>query len=1294
MKTYKIVSWAGCLLAVLGVASRVFSADVENPSKNPLRKIGGFSCVDLKAYKNDATFDLYQIGDWSFSAFTRDIWKRQGVPFWYPQGMGDIFVAGKHWTPPGRTEISSAECGGVARADGQQPGNGGIAFANDNNLTTYWYAGDHRPHGKLTIDLAQAEPVSCVRLFGYATGRHAPKDYRVGVILPDGSEQEIASVKDEKRMGQWISFDAKGVDAKGIYLDVSSTIENEHGPVIYEFQARIASLRPNIRKTAVPAAVVIPLQGVGAEELFVLGNVGRDLDQPSKSGVTVGHYIVTYESGEEELIPLVVGKNVADMRYGHFVPDAVPAFMMPDQFSAEEEGPVGLSYHLDEMVPVEPKKQLMMFTHPLAQPGKPLKSFTFRTTDPDVGLYLAAITLRRSGPRMNALLLDGKPINPIPEGSPKVAPSILDTLRDKAKGRSLDGPWLYKLDPGNQGVQSNYFAADYDVSGWKTMSVPSQWYVQGIDYAGVVWFRRDLDVPADFPGAVAELCFDGVDYDARVWVNGRSVGRHIGAHSMFKLDATAALRKGARNTIMVRVDSPIDPGFTGRKTLPKGAAMEDIAMPYNEEGSMGGIYRSVRLEGRGDVGIEDAWAQSTVTKDLHHAEVKIQFVLSPQTPKAETLTVKCALKSPGGGKSHAVEVKRTLAAGSKTRVELTLAIDNPKLWYPWEQGEPSLYLMEIEIYRGKELLDKHLSRVGIREVSFDTAKSCVSINHHRIFLKGFLNDDVHWMSLVDRSGYAQRLAMQKDAGVNIIRLTTHQSSPEMYDLCNELGMMIWQEMPLQWGYSTAEPIRADILKIARETLVQTRLHPCVIGYSAWNEGGQADFTSKVVALMQELDSSRPMSRACGGGDWDIHVYNDMSGSLTRLTPLWTGLTFGFISEIGSYGLPSEEDMHSMLGPDLFRFDSAEYYWESFCNYRQVCGPFYLDAPPAPDWPTDKIRQYILAKQPATERYLALYIKSAFENFRGQRFAPTTALIHCRFDDPVPSSQLGIVSFNGRPRKAYFAAKEAMQTVLPILFFDMTGAEDLRVINDYWHKSWKGCTLKYTLKNRDGSTIKHIERKFDLPEDATVKVLAREEVGDIWRLPGFFAELQIASADGAIVSENHYDMTNEEIVAFVTNIYPGAPAKPVAAIVLKCTDAVHLSGPNRQVEAKDAYSEKLLELGGDGKACAVEYEINLLRAGEYFIRAACNSGRVLQGFELTIDGVKATRESVPYLDMTQGITRHPYSTQNLSWRPGWQATLAEGPHKLLLKRGESNQAAVLILDAIAVQPAKNMRLTKQ
>jgi beta-galactosidase len=81
-----------------------------------------------------------------------------------------------------------------------------------------------------------------------------------------------------------------------------------------------------------------------------------------------------------------------------------------------------------------------------------------------------------------------------------VEPSPVQALLDQNRTISLDGDWKYELDPGNVGMRRNYFSADYDVSHWKTMPVPSQWYVQGVDYHGVVWFRREFEVPANFPG--------------------------------------------------------------------------------------------------------------------------------------------------------------------------------------------------------------------------------------------------------------------------------------------------------------------------------------------------------------------------------------------------------------------------------------------------------------------------------------------------------------------------------------------------------------------------------------------------------------------------------------------------------------------------------------------------------------------------------------------------------------------------------------------------------------------------
>lgn len=1289
MTFLKFASLAILVSATFGASSPAVCQQAENA----WREVGGFRCLNLSPFTNDATFDLNRSGYWSSGSFGRDVWKRHGVPFWYPKGTGNLRVAGERWSPPTPTLVSSAQCGSAAHADRQQPGNGAIKNANDDDYATYWYAGEGRPSGELWIEFATAEPVLAVRFLGWATPIHAPKDYRVGLILADGSRREIASVEGETRMGQWISFDVEEVLAKGVYLDVTATVENQHGPVVYELQARGAAVRKSSRKTQLPSEIEIPLGGATAEELFVLGNVAMGLNATWDTDTPVGEYVLSYETGEQEVIPLILGKNLADARYGHFADEAELAFAFgdnrPPEFGEEEEA-TGLHYHLDELLPVAPRKQLMMFTHQLARPGRPLKSIILRVTDADTALYMAALTLRRSGPRMNALFLDGKRIAPYPHDTPKAAPSPLDALADADRTLCLNGPWQYQTDPGNRGVTERFFAAEHDASSWQSMPVPSQWYAQGLDYHGVVWFRRQFELPATLEGSVLQMCFGGVDYDARVWVNGQYVGRHVGAYSSFKLDVTDAVHPAAVNTVVVRVDSPIDPGFPDQKTLIKGNAMDDIAMPYGEEGCMGGIYRPVSLRGRGRVGLEDVWTASTVSRDLTHADVSVRFALHSKQPREEELTIHCRLKQPDGTVTHTARTRLPALAEGKTPVELVIAIDDPRLWYPWEQGQPYLYLMEIEVRRQGQLLDRRVSRVGVRQVDFDLDRRCLYVNHHRIFLKGMLNDDLHWMSLMDRTGYRQRIQLQKDANLNLIRMVTHQSSPEMYDLANEMGMLIWQEIPLQWSYSNSPAVREDMVDVVRETMTQCRAHACVIGYSAWNEGGQGEFSDRLVSLMESLDHTRPISKSCGGGGWDIHIYPNLAGNLSRMTPLWSGVEVGFVSEVGAYGLSSLDEMHAMLGRELFPFDSAHYYWDTFNSYRFHDGPVFLDAPPAADWSTERIREYMLQKQPASERWLVQFMKYMYENFRGLRFEPTTAAIHCRFDDPLPTSFLGVVNFSGRPRKAYYAVQQACQQVLPILFFDYAGAEDVRVVNEYWFRSWKDCTLEYTLKTRDGRTVEHLQRNFDLPADATVKVLSRQEVGDVWRLPGFFADLRVTAADGTVLSENRYDLTESEIRDFVTTVYPPPPRKPLDAILLTTADSAAAEGTEAadvRLNAEDSYSEKLLELGGGGKACALRYEFSIPRSAEYLIRVACDSGETLKSFELTIDGRNVRREEYPFIDVAQGITRVPYSSRALSWRPGWRIVLPQGPHSLVLGRTQRQSVPPLVFDALCLQPSR-------
>ncbi len=436
--------------------------------------------------------------------------------------------------------------------------------------------------------------------------------------------------------------------------------------------------------------------------------------------------------------------------------------------------------------------------------------------------------------------------------------------------------------------------------------------------------------------------------------------------------------------------------------------------------------------------------------------------------------------------------------------------------------------------------------------------------------------------------------------------------------------------------------------------------------------------------MQDLDPTRPLTKASGGGGFDVHIYPNLGSNLSRHTPLWTGIRLGFVSEVGAYGLSSLDEMREILGDDLFPFDTASYYWETFNSYRYNDGPVFTDAPAAADWPTERVREWMLDRIEPSERWLSQFMKFMFENFRAQRFDPTTAAIHCRFDDPLPTAFLGIVNFNGRPRQAYDSVREACQPVLPILFLSYTGAQDIRVVNDYWFQGWEDCLLEYELRSRDGEVFLRGERRFDLPPDATVSVIPGEEIGDIFARPGFLADLRVRDQSGAVLSENHYDLTDAEVRASVETVYPVPPTAPYGAQLIPADDLTDCEGTGRRSAGEGTYSNTLLAIGDAREEASAGFAVRVTEPGEYLVRASASTGQPLRAGRLLIDGQPAELESYPYIDMNAGITRLPYSTHGLSWRPGWRVSLSAGEHGAEFRWAPDEDQNPWLLDAVAVQ----------
>ena len=231
-----------------------------------------------------------------------------------------------------------------------------------------------RPHGKLWIEWPEPRVVDSVHMLSWASPRHAPQDYVVGLILLDGTRKQLAEVHRKLSPaeangtipawgGIWSNWQAGKMSARGIYLDVMSTIENVYGPVVYEFQARgeveSGDGGKAKDKVALPSEVRIDLGGAKARAIHCLGQVYEGPALKDGEELAVGEYVIEYQDGEREAHPLIAGRNVAPIRYGNFVPEAELAFAFRDPVAAGLDEPGTLYYHVGEQAAVAPYRQLM-----------------------------------------------------------------------------------------------------------------------------------------------------------------------------------------------------------------------------------------------------------------------------------------------------------------------------------------------------------------------------------------------------------------------------------------------------------------------------------------------------------------------------------------------------------------------------------------------------------------------------------------------------------------------------------------------------------------------------------------------------------------------------------------------------------------------------------------------------------------------------------------------------------------------------------------------------------------------
>jgi beta-glucuronidase len=422
---------------------------------------------------------------------------------------------------------------------------------------------------------------------------------------------------------------------------------------------------------------------------------------------------------------------------------------------------------------------------------------------------------------------------------------------------SLNGRWSYIIDPYENGYydyrHTPYDASEtgkggfyddrkpkdktewveYDFDRAPTMKVPGDWNSQAERlqlYEGTVWLRQVFQADPK-PGRHYVLSFGAVNYEAHVYLNGKKLGVHKGGFTPFQFDVGDKLVKG-RNFVVVKADNT--------------RHQDEIPTVNTDWWNYGGITRDVLLADLPATYIQDYKVQ-LAKGDAHRIEGYVKLA---------------------GGKAGSEEVTVAIPeAGITTTVKTqngsaTFSIPVKDLQY-WSPEHPKLYDVVVSANGG----DKVTDRIGFRTI--ETRGQDILLNGKSVFLRGIaLHDENPLIPGRLRGAGDMRMMLQwaKELNANYVRLAHYPHSEEMIRLADEMGLMVWAEVPVYWTISWNNP---DTYANARAQLTdlveRDKNRASVVVWSVGNEtpisAPRNAFMGNLAKTARSLDNTRLVAAA-------------------------------------------------------------------------------------------------------------------------------------------------------------------------------------------------------------------------------------------------------------------------------------------------------------------------------------------------------------------------------------------------------------------------------------------------
>src|SRR5271168_2745318 len=664
------------------------------------------------------------------------------------------------------------------------------------------------------------------------------------------------------------------------------------------------------------------------------------------------------------------------------------------------------------------------------------------------------------------------------------------------------------------------------------------------------WYRTTFTVPAAYKGRHTWIHFGGINYSARIWVNGREVGTMRGAFIRGDFDISQFVQLGRHAVLAVLVAPQPHPGVPHEHTVALGVGQNGGETAIDGPTFLStigwdwlpairdrdtGIWLPVTMNATGPVLVRDPFIASDLSATHDTADLQVSATLENKSAKPVTGTLTGVIRlqnaqsqnaepqSVQAQNSHdgdiAFHKSVTIAGNSAEAVALDskstpeLHFSDPKLWWPNGYGPQNLYSLTLRFDVGKTSSDSNTQQFGIRKIEYQVAGSenlTLSVNGVRVMARGGNWGLDEGMKRIPRERLDAQFHMHALANLNIIRNWVGQStSPDFYDMADKYGILLWDEFfqpnPLDGPDVTDIP---TYLANVTDKVLRYRNHPAIAIWCARNEGyPPKELDDTLQTLMSRLDPMRLYQSNSSAG----------RGVASHGPYYWRSPRFFYVihesfkTETGSVSIPTIEYIQGMM---------PQKDWETI-NDDWAQHDMAAGAQRGNEFPTSLAVRYGHIRNLADfvrKGQLATYeaFRAMYEGRNVEMFKTTTGVITWMSHPAQPSFVWQLYHYDLEPNAALYAVKKASETV-HVQFNEEN--RDIEVVNNR-PDALNALTVKALIYRFDGTLdSQETYPVAQVPGSSTIRAAQIEVSARI--SPVYFIKLELSDAGGQLLSSNFY-----------------------------------------------------------------------------------------------------------------------------------------------------------------------------